>query len=156
MQTIIHRFYDAFQKADAQGMIACYHDDIIFCDPAFGVLKGSDAKAMWTMLCQNARDLKIEYSNVQADNNKGTAHWEAWYTFSQTGRNVHNIIDAKFEFKDGKIIKHTDDFNLRNWAKQALSFKGFLLGGTAFFQKKLQEQTQKSLSKFKQQQGQTL
>ena len=28
-------------------MISCYHDNIIFSDPAFGELKGDDAKAMW-------------------------------------------------------------------------------------------------------------
>lgn len=148
MQTIIHTFYEAFKKSDSAGMNACYHDDIVFSDPAFGTLKGADAKAMWTMLCQNGKDVKVEYSNIKTDEHKGTAHWEAWYTFSQTGRKVHNIIDAKFEFKDGKIIKHSDHFNLRNWAKQALGFKGMLLGGTSFFQKKLQEQTSKTLAKF--------
>ena len=153
MQTLIQTFYEAFKNSDPVGMNACYHDDIEFCDPAFGVLKGDDAKAMWTMLCQNGKDVKVEYSNIKADENKGTAHWEAWYTFSQTGRKVHNIVDAEFELKDGKIIKHTDRFNLRNWAKQALGFKGFLLGGTSFFEKKLHEQTNKTLSEFRKNQA---
>lgn len=148
MQTIIHTFYEAFKNGDSEAMNACYHDDIEFCDPAFGVLKGDRAKAMWTMLCQNGKDVKVEYSNIKADEDKGSAHWEARYTFSQTGRKVHNVIEAKFEFKEGKIIKHTDDFHLRTWAKQALGFKGFLLGGTSFFQKKLNEQTSNLLTKF--------
>jgi len=149
MQTIIQTFYEAFKNSDSEGMNACYHDDIEFCDPAFGFLKRDDAKAMWTMLCKNGKDVKVEYSKIKADENKGTAHWEAWYTFSQTGRKVHNVIDAKFEFKEGKIIKHTDDFHLRTWAKQALGLKGFLLGGTSFFQKKLHEQTGRTLANFK-------
>lgn len=154
MQTIIETFYEAFKNSDSEAMNACYHDEIEFCDPAFGVLKGADAKAMWTMLCKNGKDVKVEYSNIKATENKGTAHWEAWYTFSQTGRKVHNIVEAEFEFKDGKIIKHTDHFHLRNWAKQALGFKGFLLGGTSFFQGKLQEQTNRMLAKFQKSEAQ--
>lgn len=154
MQTIIETFYEAFKNSDSKGMNACYHEDIEFCDPAFGVLKGADAKAMWTMLCKNGKDVKVEYSNIKADEHKGSAHWEAWYTFSQTGRKVHNIIEAEFEFKDGKIIKHTDHFHLRNWAKQALGFKGFLLGGTSFFQGKLQAQTNRMLAKFQKSEAQ--
>lgn len=146
--TLIETFYKAFQNLDAEGMVACYHDEIEFHDPAFGTLKGVNAKDMWKMLCKNAKDLKVEFSAISANEKTGTAHWEAWYTFSQTGKKVHNIIDAKFEFKDGKIIKHHDAFNLHRWAKQALGFKGFLLGGTSFFQGKLQQQTNKLLSKF--------
>lgn len=149
MKSQIENFYSSFQKLDAKGMNACYHDEIEFTDPAFGTLKGEDAKAMWSMLCKNAKDFKVEFSDVIYDDNKGKAHWEAWYTFSKTGKKIHNVIDAQFEFKDGKIIKHTDDFNLHKWAKQALGFQGLLFGGTNFFQKKLQQQTNKMLTKFK-------
>jgi len=148
MEDLINTFYTAFQKQDAKAMNACYHDDIVFHDPGFGELRGAEAKAMWTMLCQRAKDFSLEFSNVKANENKGSAHWEAKYTFSQTGRSVHNIIDAEFEFQDGKIIKHTDHFNLHRWAGQALGLKGKLLGGTGFFKKKLQAQTKGMLRKF--------
>jgi len=105
---------------------------------------------MWRMLCesQKGKNFVVEASNIVCDGAKGTAHWEAHYTFSKTGRKIHNIIEAKFEFKDGKIIKHTDHFNLHKWAKQAIGFKGLILGGTNFFRKKLQSQTSNLLSKF--------
>ena len=133
MKSLIETFYTAFQKKDAATMISCYHDNIIFQDPAFGELNGEDAKAMWRMLCQNATDLRIEFSDISASLKKGSAHWEAWYSFSKTGRKVHNIVEAEFEFKDSKIIKHTDTFNLHKWASQAMGWKGKLLGGTSFF-----------------------
>lgn len=149
-QSIIEQFYIAFQNKDAEAMVALYHDDIEFTDPAFGLLKGERAKGMWRMLCQNATDLKIEFSGIEASENTGKAHWEAYYTFSKTGRKVHNIIDANFEFKDGKIIKHTDHFNLKRWAGQAMGWKGKLFGGASFFKKKLHEQTNRLLDKFMQ------
>ena len=145
---LIEKFYSAFQNKDSETMGSCYHPDVVFTDPAFGTLKGDRAKAMWKMLCISGKDLKVEFSDVSAEENNGSAHWEADYTFSRTGKKVHNIIDATFVFKDGLIITHTDDFNLKKWAGQALGFKGKILGGTAFFKKKLQAQTTSMLDRF--------
>lgn len=146
MKDIIDKFYEAFNNLDADTMCSCYHEDIVFKDPAFGVLEGDRAKAMWQMLCesQKGKNFKVISSNI-TDN---SAHWEAFYTFSKTGRKVHNKIDATFEFKDGLIIKHTDTFNLHKWAKQAIGFKGLLFGGMGFFKTKLQGQTNYVLDKF--------
>ena len=146
---LIEKFYTAFQNKDAETMISCYHDDIIFSDPAFGELKGDDARAMWQMLCRNASDLKVEFSDISASLKKGSVHWEAWYTFSKTGRRVHNVVNAEFDFKNSKIIKHTDTFNLHKWATQAFGLKGRLLGGTNFFKNKLNRQTNKMLREFR-------
>ena len=150
MKSTISTFYTSFQNRDADAMVACYHDEIIFEDPAFGVLKGERAKTMWRMLCesQKGKAFKLEFSGIQVEGNSGFALWEAQYTFSKTGRHVHNKIDAKFQFEDGLIIKHDDRFNLHEWAKQALGFQGWLLGGTGFFQKKLQQQTNEMLRKY--------
>jgi hypothetical protein len=149
MKGLIETFYTAFQNKDAVTMVSCYHDDIIFCDPAFGELKGDDAKAMRRMLCRDASDLKIEFSDISASLKKGSVHWEAWYTFSRTGRKVHNVVNAEFDFKDSKIIKHIDHFNLHKWATQAFGLKGRFFGGTNFFKNKLNKQTNKMLKEFK-------
>ena len=150
MKSIIEKFYTSFSHFDAEAMVSCYHKEVIFEDPAFGILKGEHAKNMWRMLC-NALDKtndKITFSDVEFEAEKGNAKWEAHYTFSQTKRRVHNKISASFEFKDDLIIKHTDEFNLHRWANQALGFKGFLFGGTNFFKNKLHAQTNKLLKKF--------
>jgi ketosteroid isomerase-like protein len=146
---LITEFYTAFSQHDYARMAACYHDEIEFTDPAFGNLKGPQAKAMWKMLLERSGGkLKVVFSNVEADEKSGRAHWEAFYEFSKTGRAVHNKIDATFEFKDGKIIKHVDHFNLWRWSQQALGVSGWLLGYTSFFKKKLHLQTSKALSNF--------
>ena len=143
---IIQKFYSAFQELDADTMASCYHPDIEFEDPAFGKLKGEHAGNMWRMLCKNqkGKGMTIDFKITS----ETTAHWEPKYVFSKTGRKVHNIIDASFEFKDGLIVKHIDVFDLHRWAKQALGFQGFLLGWTGFFRKKLQAQTKHLLKKY--------
>lgn len=150
MQDLINQFYAAFKALDSHNMNACYHPEVRFSDPAFGALNAQEVQAMWQMLCesQKGKGFKLEFSGIQVEGNSGFAHWEAQYTFSKTGRHVHNKIDAKFQFHDGLIIKHDDWFNLHDWAKQALGFQGWLLGGTGFFQKKLQQQTNGMLRKY--------
>ena len=37
MKSTIEKFYTAFTNNDAEAMVACYHDNIIFEDPAFGL-----------------------------------------------------------------------------------------------------------------------
>ena len=150
MKKTIETFYTAFQELDAETMVSCYDDDIIFCDPAFGNLKGDQAKNMWRMLyhSQKGKDFTVTFSNIQMHGEKGSAHWEAFYTFRKTGRKVHNKIQAEFEFKNGKISSHTDHYNLHHWAGQAMGISGWCLGWTPFFKKKLQQQTRKLLSDF--------
>ena len=139
---LINKFYTSFANENAEGMVKCYHNEIIFHDPAFGTLKGEDAKNMWRMLIERSKgDIKVTFNNIKANDKNGSAYWKAHYTFKQTGRPVINKISAQFEFKDGKIIKHTDTFDLWTWSKQALGFKGYLLGWSSFMQKQINKQT---------------
>ena len=74
--------------------------------------------------------------------------WKAVYHFGPAKRKVVNRILANFEFKDGKIIRHQDRFDLWKWAQQAMGWKGYILGWSGFFQKKLQQQTNKLLDNY--------
>jgi ketosteroid isomerase-like protein len=157
MQTnadIISKFYSAFQKLDHATMNSCYSDDIVFNDPAFGLLRGDEAKYMWEMLCTNARDFSLTFSNIQLlDEEYANCDWVATYTFSKTGRRVVNNIKAYMKLKDGKIIEHSDAFKLSKWAAQALGFKGALLGWTGFMKRKIQNNARKNLIAFIEKKG---
>lgn len=150
MQQLITSFYNALNTCDSAEMMLSYHDNIVFSDPAFGLLEGIHAKNMWRMLCesQKGKDFRVDLLESKIDGDKGMAKWEAHYNFSKTGRKVHNIIHSEFVFQDEKIIKHSDYFNLHNWARQALGWKGLLLGNTAFFRKQIQKQTNSMLRRY--------
>ncbi|WPR70697.1 nuclear transport factor 2 family protein [Flavobacterium sp. NG2] len=146
----IHKFYTAFANADTEIMFSCYDSIIRFRDPIFGLLHGKDVLCMWSMLAEKSQgNLKIELSNVKADNFLGSATWIATYNYGPRKRKVINKIYANFHFKDGLIIKHTDDFDIWKWATQALGLKGFLFGWTGFMQKKIHENALISLKKYK-------
>lgn len=144
---LIIKFYEAFSQKDYKTMSDCYHDDVSFRDEAF-TLKGKEASAMWHMLCVRGKDLSLSFSDVEANEEAGSAHWEAKYTFSQTKRKVHNKIDAQFKFKDGKIIEHIDSFDFWAWSKQALGTPGLILGWSGFLKNKVKQQAAESLNAF--------
>lgn len=152
MQTnadIITRFYTAFQRLDHQTMNSCYSDDIVFSDPAFGLLRGDEAKSMWEMLCRNARDFSLTFSNIQLlDDEYATCNWVATYTFSGTGRKVVNNVKAFMKLKDGRIIEHSDAFKLSRWAAQALGWKGQLFGWMGWMKRKIRKKARKNLVAF--------
>ena len=147
-ETVIEAFYSAFQKRDAPAMNACYDAKAEFSDPVFQNLKGQHVGAMWRMLCERGKDLKIEFSGIHADEFSGKVHWEAEYTFSATGRKVHNKINAVFEFRNGKIVAHRDVFDLWKWTRMALGVKGWILGWTPLVQNVIRKQAAKSLKQF--------
>ncbi len=149
MNGIINRFYTAFANADWQTMAECYHEDAVFSDPVFPLIKGKEIAAMWQMLIERSKgNIDVAFSNVLEDELTGRADWVAEYFFSASERRVINRIHAEFEFCDGKIIRHTDSFNLHKWASQALGIKGKLFGGFVFFRKKLQKTARQGLDGF--------
>lgn len=168
---LIQRFYEAFQKRDAETMAACYHDDVVFSDPAFGELRGERARNMWRMLTARATDLGIEASEIRADDREGSARWVATYAFGKAkrpvriddrsrredgsatppqrkGRSVRNEIRARFEFRDGKIVRHADTFSLWRWARQALGPTGALLGWTPMVRGRVRSEALRGLDAF--------
>jgi ketosteroid isomerase-like protein len=145
---LITRFYTAFQQKDWATMAACYHPNVVFNDSVFTDLRGKRAGQMWQMLCERGKDLKLTFEGVSADDTTGKAHWDAYYNFSRTGRDVHNSIDASFRFQDGFMIEHRDDFNFWRWSSQALGLPGMLLGWTPFLQKQVQAQSMKTLDEY--------
>ncbi|HLL06745.1 MAG TPA: nuclear transport factor 2 family protein [Myxococcaceae bacterium] len=146
-------FYSAFQRRDADAMAACYHPEAEFSDAVFVGLRHGGVTSMWRMLCERGKDLRLEFRDIQADERTGRAHWEAYYTFSATGRKVHNIIDAEFEFRDGKILRHRDRFDFHRWSRQALGTSGLLLGWTPLLRNKVRSTARGSLEKFMQERG---
>jgi ketosteroid isomerase-like protein len=145
--TLIASFYQAFQRRDHAAMARCYGPDIVFEDAVFA-LEGRRVPTMWRMLCERAADLRIEYGDISADETAGSASWEAWYTFSATGRHVHNRIRASFVFRDGRIVRHTDQFELHRWAAQALGLKGLLLGWSPPVQRAIRKNAARALEAY--------
>jgi hypothetical protein len=150
---LLNKFYNAFANLDSETMADCYHENAEFEDPAFSLHGKSEIVGMWAMLCSTVKEKgldawQFQFSEIDADDSNGKAHWEPHYRFSATGRMVHNIIDAEFRFKDGFIISHKDNFDFWHWSKQALGAPGMILGWSSFLKKKVRRQAAVNLAAF--------
>ena len=150
---LIAKFYDSFTNGDADGMAACYSDDVLFEDPAFGELTGDRARGMWKMLLSRG-DTKpeIQYYDIDVDGDSGSVKWVAKYAYGPQKRAVVNEIAASFRFADGKIVDHRDHFDLWKWTRQAMGISGMLLGWTDFMKSKIQAKTNSMLTAYLDQQ----
>lgn len=147
MDELIRRFYEALKTRDCQAFAACYHPEAEFHDPVFD-LRGKRVPAMWHMLCEAGKDMAVTYRDVRASGDTGRGHWEAAYTFSLTGRKVHNRMDSVFRFRDGRIIEHRDRFDFWRWSRAALGPPGLLLGWTPILRARVRKQAAGNLEKF--------
>lgn len=128
-EALIRRFYSAFSRKDGEAMASCYPAaGVHFSDPVFPNLRGRDAGDMWRMLCES-EELVVVFSGIRADARYGYAHWEADYELF--GNKIHNVIEARFEFRDGQIVRHVDQFDFKTWSSQAFTKAIRLLPSTA-------------------------
>jgi hypothetical protein len=149
-QTTIERFYAAFAQLDSATMQACYAPDATFEDEVFQLKGPREIGGMWRMLCEATKakgraEWKLETSRIT----DRSAHWDAHYKFSATGRLVLNRIDASFEFNpQGLITRHRDRFDFWAWSRQALGAPGLLLGWSPFLRNKVRAQASSNLKRF--------
>ena len=147
-EELMQTFYDAFARLDYKTMQECYSANPIFNDPVFGVLQGDEVRAMWEMLCKNAKDFFLQYSLIEVDGEYGTCNWTASYTFSKTGRKVVNKVKAHLRIQNGKITEHTDEFDIYKWSRQALGLPGTLLGWSGYLKNKIRYDAKSRLHRF--------
>jgi ketosteroid isomerase-like protein len=142
----IQRLYDALNRHDGDAAAACYTDDAVFRDPAFGRLEDGAVKDMWRMLCERSDDLAVELIEHGDD----WARWSASYTFTGTGRSVVNDIRSRFTFRDDLIAEQVDSFSLRRWGGQALGRRASVMGTTPLLGYMVRRQTRRELGAYSQ------
>lgn len=148
----IERFYAAFARLDGEAMQACYAPNARFDDEAFSLNGAREIGGMWRMLCDATKskpESRAAWKLAVSEVTERSAHWEAHYLFSATGRQVLNKIDAAFEFDaNGLIVKHRDRFDFWSWARQAFGAPGLLLGWTPFFRAKVRAKAAQNLARY--------
>jgi hypothetical protein len=145
----IARLYAALDRHDGDGAAACYADDAVFEDPAFGRLEDGAVKDMWRMLCERSDDLHVDLIEHGAEGDEGWAHWSATYTFTGTGRKVVNDIRSRFRFEGDLIRDQVDSFSLRRWGGQALGRRGTVLGTAGVLGRAVRKQARGQLEQYR-------
>ncbi len=124
---LLQRLFNSLDQHDHPAMAGCYHPAATFRDIAFDLRGRKQIHAMWHMICGG--DIRATFDLVHADDHSGQVNLVDDYTFSSTGRRVHNVIDSQFRFRDGLIVEHCDFCDARVWSAMALGGASGLLAG---------------------------
>jgi hypothetical protein len=151
-QATIERLYAAFAQLDGAAMQACYAPAAHFEDEVFTLDGAHRIGGMWRMLCDATKSRPESRAAWRLSTSRITdrsAHWDAHYLFSATGRPVLNRIDASFEFDaGGLIVRHRDRFDFWAWSRQALGTPGLLLGWTLLLRRKVRATAAANLQRY--------
>lgn len=138
------RYWQALGEKDAEAMAACYADDARFRDPIFH-LTGQDIGKMWMGLFGGADDLEIETGALRQVEGAWRGQWVASYTFTKTGRQVHNVITTTMRVRKGKIVEQIDSFPFWKWSRMALGLPGLVLGWSPMMRRKVRKMAARRL-----------
>jgi ketosteroid isomerase-like protein len=137
---LLETLFNGLNRHDHEAMAACYHADAVFRDIAFDLRGKREIHGMWQMICDGRSNIRATFEVVHADDHNGEARVVDDYTFfasddspPSSGRPVHNVIDSRFRFRDGRIIEHRDSCDARAWSRMAIGgVAGFLAGRLRF------------------------
>jgi steroid delta-isomerase-like uncharacterized protein len=126
--TVIDRYFAAFNAGDAQGMLACVTDDVEHRVNEGGIRRG---KALFAEFCahmgvsyrEELRDIVVF---VSPDGARGAAEFMVHGTYLQTdpglpeARGQRYVLPAGafFDLRGGKIARVTTFYNLADWVRQ--------------------------------------
>ncbi len=76
-ERLVGWLYAALGRCDGEAMADCYTRGASFSDPVFPALAGAEVGDMWRMLCHRAGAMRVEVTNIVADDATGSADWQA-------------------------------------------------------------------------------
>ena len=150
MNATVYNYYSAFRKLNADAMINCYSNSIIYKDPLFGILQSEDVFIKTKMLCDILRnsEFKLKLISNSKIEDVIVVHWEADLLFGKKKREIICQIKSEFIVERETITSHTDDFSINNLAVQATGLKGSIVGSTSFFKRKLLDKSQALFNRY--------
>ena len=126
-----HRWLDAWNRRDGDGLAALCTEDIEFFDPAIGTIHGRAAVANWVRTCVRAfPDYHFEEPEpayISRDRPKAIAPWRMVGTntgpldppgFAATGRSFAIEGVDHWWFRDGLVERYRADYDLNGGLRQ--------------------------------------
>lgn len=124
LDDFLHRWLDAWNRRDAEGLAALCTEDVEFFDPAIQTVHGRAAVAEWVRMCERSfPDYRFEEPEppyLSRDRAKAIAPWRMVATntgpldppgFAPTGRPV--VIEGvdHWWFRDGLVERYRADYD---------------------------------------------
>ncbi|MGH7390836.1 MAG: nuclear transport factor 2 family protein [Candidatus Rokuibacteriota bacterium] len=115
--SVVHRFTDAFNRADVDALVACFTEHATYDDGFYGAHEGSDAlRAMFQRMFHEGRDYRWHVGTVVETPDRAAAEWSFRYVVSDAvprsaGRSVAFRGMSLFELDGGRIAAYRECFD---------------------------------------------
>lgn len=140
---VVIRFFESYQKNDWQNMARCYHDKASFSDPIYPDLREESIVYLWFSRLAARRVVDLQYRVLFADDRKAQVEWSGLSPLH--GKSVQIKGLSTFALWDATIVRQVDEFSFVQWSRQALGWKGWLLGSLRFYQARVQRSARSQL-----------
>ncbi len=127
-QTLLARYYEAFNRGDSDGMLACLADDVVHDVNQGERRMGKEAFRAFNARMTHCYQEKLENILVMstADGARGAAEFNVVGTYKNTdeglpaakGQTYVLPAGAFFAIRDGQITRVTNYYNLTDWLMQ--------------------------------------
>ena len=127
-EALVRRYYDAFNRGDSEGMLACLSDDVVHDVNQGERRAGKDAFRAFNARMAHCYAEKLEGIVVMAapDGGRAAAEFNVTGTYKNTdeglppasGQSYVLPAGAFFAIKGGQITRVTNYYNLTDWLMQ--------------------------------------
>ena len=127
-ETLIARYYEAFNRGDSDGMLACLADDVVHDVNQGERRTGKDAFRAFNARMAHCYREKLENITIMAtaDGARAAAEFNVLGTYKNTdvglppakGQTYVLPAGAFFAFENGQITRVTNYYNLTEWLMQ--------------------------------------
>lgn len=107
--SIVHDFTAAFNRADVEGLVACFTPDASYVDNFYGEHRGADElRGMFARMFREGRDYAWRLDQVVEDGARAATEWSFAYVVTaavprSAGRRVEFRGMSVFELESGRI-----------------------------------------------------
>lgn len=137
-----------------QGMHQYLDENVTFSDMAYHNIKGKRVFAMWHWFCtKKPEPVKVTFDPSKTREEDGIVIlvYRAQYIFVdlfKKDKPIDYLITANLTIKDGKIIHHKDEADIKEWTEQAMGSLIAMIAWTPLFKRALSSKAEGLLDDF--------
>jgi ketosteroid isomerase-like protein len=140
-RALVEQLFLALREGETDALLSRYAEHVRIEHPLLGVLDRDEFAAALRSFARRSPGHSLTYAIEDAEGDRVEASWRLNHLFHETGRLVAISGASVFVLAAGRIVRQTDRFDRRDWARQALGLTGlvlsFLPGWRAFLRREL-------------------
>ncbi|WP_051378985.1 nuclear transport factor 2 family protein [Derxia gummosa] len=146
---LLDQFFSTLALGEATTAGLFYDESARVDIPAIGLrgLSAAEARLLWRVALNDARDLHVQYAVTSADDSGGEVVWIARYTWQPTGRIVTQRLRGRFRIKGARIVEEVEQFSLWGCAQMAFGTRGWFGGWNPFLRSRIRRLVRERLAR---------